>query len=699
VGPATILGDPKVQASIVVISTLVVLTSCQPLSVVSPNAGQQDPSQEPNIQTPAAPTNVVATADAQSLASLVSWLHPLPTEHYFELEIDGQSAVTTTDGQTQVLVQASPGQHTVRVRAIRIADSIRSAFSGLAPLTVLTPHSSPSNLTVTALANGQARLNWTNSNSGHTGFQIERTTLSSNAVSTLSASSTATQLNDNPGYGNFSYRIKAVNSAAPIQNSAFSLAVSVSLLAPPASNDANWTTLVPTDTARLIYIGDTNCTGAPAFYSKAQAGSDPTQPTITVQACGNTSSLRANSSDWLIYRKGKSYAAPALVSGASATAPIVITSFGSGSRPVFTNRLSQGSGSLNNISIVDLEMPSINLLGQGSNILIEGVRLNGPSIIQGYPLGARYTNVTVRRSQIVGANGGSHTQGFYFQDVDNLVFSENLVSDSGWDMAENINADQNAVVAGNQHALVFAQGLYVHQGCGPATVVDNLFARNGGSIQVRSGGTVARNFSFDHAVGLQFGHNETGIEYSYDNSRGPYKATGTFKYNVVSKGHYIWTKDDNGPWYQSPRGHALWIANAENVIAEGNVATHLGLSGGTVANAGIMYQLENSKNITLRNSVAYDWYNASDNIVEPGTTTTNLTQTGILDYSRPQFGTGGNFSDPGRSLDSYAQSLNYTNGDSLLMAARENRKGFWNPALTGNAVATHILAGFGITPR
>ncbi|MBI5864629.1 MAG: fibronectin type III domain-containing protein [Planctomycetes bacterium] len=79
-----------------------------------------------------------------------------------------------------------------------------------------TPPNAPSNLNVTNLGGGQARLNWQDNSNNEDGFRIERQKRSGgrwNASGTFTVGANVTTATDTPGAGQYRYRVQAYNAS------------------------------------------------------------------------------------------------------------------------------------------------------------------------------------------------------------------------------------------------------------------------------------------------------------------------------------------------------------------------------------------------------------------------------------------------------------------------------------------------------
>ena len=122
--------------------------------------------------------------------------------------------------------------------------------------------------------------------------------------------------------------------------------------------DANgWTTFAPSADTRIIYVSSSN-------GSDSNSGLSQNAAVATIDK--GLSLIRDGSADWLLLKAGDTFVDQEIgyldISGRSATEPILISSYGTGARPLIETS-PNGSGaaiggfqsSVNNIAVVGLE--------------------------------------------------------------------------------------------------------------------------------------------------------------------------------------------------------------------------------------------------------------------------------------------------------------------------------------------------------
>lgn len=427
---------------------------------------------------------------------------------------------------------------------------------------------------------------------------------------------------------------------------------------------AGWTALVLSSDSKQIYVSTSG--------SDANPGTIGAPKTLS----GGIAALRDGFPDYLYLKKGETY--PSIQwrkSGRSATEKMVITSYGSGPRPIIQAAANDqyaigsvyGGANIRNLAIVDLDIRAgansegaYELLGAGANLLFEGNVFRRGGYIQGYN-GARVSNVTFNRNSFLDSNGYSHAQGFFLSWVDGITFEENLVDNNGW------------ISPGNTE--VYGQGIYIHGSCGrnPAPMVRfNIFSNNGhNGIQVRPGGTVYGNVGYNNA--LHFGIGTIDPD-DPDVSAGP-RVTGSMQYNIAMESHNT---------VSQPKGFAFQLDHATNVDFLENIAARVG-SG----NYPLFLYGNDTRNISMLSSLSFLWTNeiACANC-------TGINTSGV-DFRYALSASGNNFSAPNRTLGTYAQILNLgSTPQAFINAVRNQSKDHWDEALTAKAAISYIRAGF-----
>lgn len=263
-------------------------------------------------------------------------------------------------------------------------------------------------------------------------------------------------------------------------------------------DDQGWTILPISATAKAIYVStggnDTNdgSTASKAVKTLVKANKllDPKRQNVVYLRCGDTFN---ESFGWL------------QVSGPSVDQPLILTSYGSGNRPIVKPSKAKGVGlaaqGKANIIITDINFINGGKAEYGiyaafvSNLLIEGCKIeqyNDNLCVQAP--GKSMSDVTIRRNVIVDNHSppDRHSQGIYAQDVLNLTLEENVFDHNGW--------------FGTDVKAIFNHCAYIKESCTGFVARGNIFSNASATgLQARGGGQVEGNLVLDCPVGITFG--------------------------------------------------------------------------------------------------------------------------------------------------------------------------------------------------
>lgn len=440
--------------------------------------------------------------------------------------------------------------------------------------------------------------------------------------------------------------------------------------------DANgWTTFTASTDTRTVYVS--NSTGN-------DSNSGLTQALAVKTIAKGLTLIRNGFPDWLLLKAGDTWLNQQIGSisfnGRSKTEPILLSSYGTGARPLM--KTASGADSAigtnsngTNIAIVGLdfyaytrnpsdagfisrgpEISGMSFLGPVNNLLIEDCKFSFYAVnaIQaGTPMGG----VVVLRRNIIADNyaTGGHSEGLYMEKITTPIFEENLFDHNGW----------NSAVSG-AGATIYNQGLYIQNDCGLATVTRNIFTFSSATgVQVRPGGTVTGNLFVRNPIAFQIGSTETGMV------AGSSTVTG----NVVTEGNDIDASNQRG-W-----GLVVYpLTSTANVQIHSNIIAHQA----SLSQDGLGVSLESGANrVVLTNNIIYQWFNPILNFGNNNTTSPNaINKTGYID--------------PNRSVASYMTSIAATPATlaGFITAARGQSKANWQTKYTAAAVNSYIIAGF-----
>ena len=494
-----------------------------------------------------------------------------------------------------------------------------------------------------------------------------------------------------------------------------------------------WTQFIPSPDTRIVYID--NVTG-----NNNNSGLSPTQAKATIQAGYNL--LRDGFPDWLLLKRGCTFNEQIEwnKSGRSGTERILMGAYGDESidRPiiippttaaVFTFRNYVG---FNNaiFTSLDIKNPSyvpapgaslvgLSFLGRFNNLLIEDVRTTGMSggIVLFNPANIPGDNVVIRRCQILNgfsAPNISHSNGMFASNQRNFVVEDCLFDHNGWKEGD------------PSTQTIFNHNIYFHDSGSvyPLILRNSILSRaSSHGVQMRSGGIADNNLFYQNPLNILVGSGAAVY---------PPVPT-TISNNVI---------DDSRNIFNDARGNGFDIGGGDNHLIINNIIKNrvtgnpllsaISFNGNRFPvrnpvltkniiwqwNAPSFYFSGNLSNFSLRNNYIYE---PTSVLITDGTSyplmnhrtsiywSTNPTpfrwSTGFL--TPTQFFAAVNdtgsvftqsvFPNPSRTLSSYYNTIFNTNTGAMgfINAARENRRGRWDPRLTAPAVNDWIRAGFG----
>ncbi len=461
------------------------------------------------------------------------------------------------------------------------------------------------------------------------------------------------------------FKYTAISSTGASASDEVRVTVAAAPVVPPPTPSAGWTEL-PDATARKIYVDKTG--------NDTTGDGSSTKPYLTLTKVKSV----AVAGNVIVVGPGSWEETSWTLSGASPTKPTVIMGWPGKDRPTFQGNTGAGfaikAGTvINNFWLLDIVFKHNNGSGKypldflcsGSNLRIEGCLITGGTgvRIQPWPnTTVRFNGVTIYRTII--ANCADYN-GIYLENVDNLVIDSSYIHDNGG--------------VGD----IRKQGCYIHQSCGPAVVRNSMFSMNcAGGLQQRPGGTCVDCFGYKNPINFQIGHGETNLSGS-DNSRGPYKATGTIS-NCVA-----YDSDNVGT---SPRGHGFWLANCVNVICDNNIAMNQSTGSYPVG----FVLTDGATSATIKNCLVYKWANASEDPIQSNSGTLTQ-QNNDIRYAKVGSNPGTTYPDPNRTILTLCTS-------SLGIAASETAfindmllqsKSRWKTALEAKNIVSYFKAGFG----
>jgi hypothetical protein len=431
-----------------------------------------------------------------------------------------------------------------------------------------------------------------------------------------------------------------------------------------------WTLVTPSNDTQIVYVSDTGGNDANGGLS----AQDPVQTLAKGIAL-----LRTGKPDWLLLNRGDTWNAGLGFwnkSGRSSTEPMLVSSYGTGARPLLKTGDQPGiqaylggggSAIVNYLFITGLEFyasirdpaspdfispqadpAGIRFLGPNNFIQIEDCKFSFYStlIIQG---AGTIQNFTIRRSVVADnySSSGAHSQGIFTSGVNGLLLEENLFDHNGW----------NSNIAGAE-PTIFNHNVYI-QTDNTNVVFRNNISANASShgIQLRPGGIATGNLFVHDPLGLLVG----GV-------------ASTVSSNVFLEGN------DIDPTL--PRGFGIDVnPNTGPISVSDNVIAHdaSAFAGGhTIALA------TGATGVSVTSNTIYSWRGG---IYDAGSG--NDVQNNVID------GTG--YPDPDRSIASYNQLVGGgASDDEFLKEARLQSKENWRLDYTAQAAIRYIREGFGL---
>ena len=379
-----------------------------------------------------------------------------------------------------------------------------------------------------------------------------------------------------------------------------------------------WSIFTPGSETHTIYVSSS--TGNDAWNGLAPDHSEGGVSGPKASMLSAARLLRDGYPDWLLFKAGDTFVGSIqdgvvtdhwVKQGRSASEPMLLSSYGSGARPLIASGTADGLRTWNqlynghyasNLAIVGLDFHAhtytggsenphgLWLLGGGANLLVEDCRFRGytGNIVIGSDSqggAGTLTNVLIRRNVVVDAyttvqDGGA--QGLYASDVHGLAVLENVFDHNGW-------VDSIPGSGPNW----FRRNVYIQNGCTGVVFRGNILAGTDG-LQQRPGGICEDNLFLRNALALQFGSGNTPE---------PDGVTGAVRRNVILDGRDL----QSG----SPRGWGLIIGNAVNTSIDYNVVAHN--VGGTAPDPYVL-NFDNGhgnpvglQNVLFDHNVIYDW--------------------------------------------------------------------------------------------
>lgn len=448
-----------------------------------------------------------------------------------------------------------------------------------------------------------------------------------------------------------------------------------------------WTVLQPSADTRKIYVSSS--TG-----NDANNGSE-SSPIKRISKAFEL--VRDGYADWVLLKKGDTFIEGRTSwykGGRSAEEPMIMTSYGTGPRPVLKNTgfIYWGPNGgpnmlLDHLSFIGLEFRSdwdnneadVNqanalLFGGGlKNLLIEDCAFFGhkESVqIQFESGGQPLSGLTVRRSIFA----DSSAQGILTNSVNDILIEENIFDRIGWkDGSSNI----------------FRHGIYIKH-CKNCTVRKNIFSRNSNFGSKFSADNPDGFVNFVIEDNLYIG-NGIGIDHS-SGPTGNIQTTYTHRDGKVANNVFTDIRQTFGDG--SKQDLAAWLMNSQNVLWSGNIFAHKTRHADNV----MLAWNGHHNNIKIENSIVFDWnLGPSPNRSTPKDYfQANLSAIDGFIFENNELNLPSTtYVAPERTISSYWNSLGNTSGiDGFLLAAKNLSKDNWDTKVTATITNDYIRKGF-----
>jgi len=375
-----------------------------------------------------------------------------------------------------------------------------------------------------------------------------------------------------------------------------------STFAQPLDNNG-WTILTPSSDSRIVYVSSS--TG-----NDTNDGLSSSAPKKTLAA--GLTLMRNGFPDWLRLKSGDVWNNDTISwqqSGRSVNEKSVLTSYGTGPRPLIKNGFYKSIGTKNHIAIIGIEFyqsysdpQSLDYL-QGTtlpNAIQIRLDAGGDILVENNSFRYYGTNVQIRR--IGGWVGG--------ELLDGVTFRRNINTDAKafcltitW--ADKVNIEENTFDrCGWVNRSKFLHDVYIKEDK-HVTARGNSFL-HGGNFGLKISGDHQASFTnfvvednLFYRGGLSLGHSEGATD--YDPKVNFAISDGLVSRNIFVNPYKDFVDD------RTEQSGATYNQNFDNVTFDGNIFTHLQVVGGTGTCFGFSGGSERSRNATVTNNVVYDW--------------------------------------------------------------------------------------------
>ncbi len=392
-----------------------------------------------------------------------------------------------------------------------------------------------------------------------------------------------------------------------------------------------WTILDKANSTKILYVSSTDGNdGTAVVYNPNDSviGSDPIQPTGTVQAFATVAAAANNVSNgeaaWILLKRGDTFFESLVPkSGASPTMPFVYASYGSSNQVPLLKTGSQPGffyccNTIQYTSIIGLSFyahtrnpddpdyidsngsTGINLYSnagqQINHILFEGniFRFYISNVIQGP---GTLDNIVLRRNLILdNYSETAHSQGLFAARVDGMILDDNIFDHNGW-YKQSINSDNskkdgqatifnhNTYFALN-HNITFSNNSFYR----PSSVGTKWTADEGPASTTNI--QMINNFFHDCEVGISIGGNDATNSYRFQNI--------TISDNVLSAMGRSQQTNRTLAWY-------IWVDDWDGGIINDNFLLHQDYAPITYTRG--IFVLGDTQDATIENNILYNLEN------------------------------------------------------------------------------------------
>ena len=214
----------------------------------------------------------------------------------------------------------------------------------------------------------------------------------------------------------------------------------------------------------------------------------------------------SDNSNWLMFERGYSYEGAGRIirsghSGESELAPVHITSWGEGERPVLPDYVRMFQNESANIVFTELaftggiqSLSGHNTIFSDVDVTQDGFNIQG---VSGFALRNATITHVVKQEQLEGDYWDGKKAGLFINNTDGILLENNLFHHNGW-MADYL---PDGSVEGGAPPNMYSHNVYLQNTTTDVTVRDNIFSQAASiGLQLRGGGFAENNAFLDNNV-------------------------------------------------------------------------------------------------------------------------------------------------------------------------------------------------------